>query len=331
MSPEPVPTAERPSTQASPPVAASGSAAASSTTATPNFTPAAWVPLVRVWSLARNTFTELVRSKVFYIVAVFGLIVLGASSFLTPLTFEQELKVLKDIALGSMGIFTTLLAIAATAMLIPNDVEDRTLYTILAKPVTRLEYLLGKLGGVFLLIGALTLLMALLASGVLGFRQWQMVQNIYQEYAGRDPEILQGQLRMVEQVLTPSFYLGIALIYLKGCVLATICLAVSTITTSTIFTILCSAAIYFIGHVQGTAREYWLARSGGEPTSVLHGWFLKLVALLFPDLQMFNLSDDITAGTALPLNVFAMTAGWGLFFILFYILVGYLIFSKKEL
>ena len=55
---------------------------------------------------------------------------------------------LKDVSLGAMSIFTWLLAVLATAMLLPKDIEDRTLYTILAKPVPRFEYLLGKLLGV---------------------------------------------------------------------------------------------------------------------------------------------------------------------------------------
>ena len=291
----------------------------------------AWVPISRVWSLATITFTELVRSKVFYIVAIFGLIVLGSSAFLAQLTFEEELKVLKDISLGSMSIFTTLLAIAATAMLIPNDVEDRTLYTILAKPVTRIEYLLGKLGGVFLLIGVLTVIMSLLSSGVLSFREWQVVMNIKRDMAGSPPEMLQTQLALIQgHTFTGSFFLGIILIYIKSCVLATICLAISTITTSTIFTILCTAAVYFIGHVQGTAREFWMSQGGGNP-SLFKKVFLGIVAILFPDLQLFNLSDEINAGNELPFHVFGITAGWGLFFIAFYILIGYIIFSKKEL
>ena len=54
---------------------------------------------------------------------------------------------LKDVSLGAMSIFTSLLAIVATAQLLPRDLEDRTIYTILAKPVPRYEYLIGKLAG----------------------------------------------------------------------------------------------------------------------------------------------------------------------------------------
>lgn len=294
---------------------------------------APWVPFSRIKSLAVVTFTELVRSKVFYIVAIFGLIVLGSGSMLAQLTFQEELKILKDVALGSMDIFTTLLAVAATAMLIPNDVEDRTLYTILAKPVTRLEYMLGKLGGVFLLIGALTVIMSVLSCAVLSFRQWQVIQSVTQDMGGAPPEMLQAQLDLIKgQVFTPSFFMGMVLIYVKSCVLATICLAISTITTSTIFTILCTAAVYFIGHVQAPAREYWASKSEvtGQ-SSFVQDTFIGAIAILFPDWQVYNLSDQINAGNELPLPIFFMTTGWGVFFIMLYVIVGYVIFSKKEL
>src|SRR5438105_3049751 len=67
-------------------------------------------------------------------------------------SFQQEFQIMKDISLGAMSIFSSLLAIVATARLIPQDIEDRTVYTILAKPVPRFEYLLGKLFGVLLLL-----------------------------------------------------------------------------------------------------------------------------------------------------------------------------------
>ena len=71
---------------------------------------------------------------------------------MAQLSFQQEFQVLKDVSLGAMSIFTSLLAIVATAQLIPRDVEERTIYTILAKPVPRYEYLAGKLLGVLLLL-----------------------------------------------------------------------------------------------------------------------------------------------------------------------------------
>src|SRR5437867_3792343 len=110
----------------------------------------------RIFAIAANTLTELTRQKVFYVLLIFALILIGSSVFMARLSFQQEFQILKDVSLGAMSIFSSLLAIVATARLIPQDIEDRTVYTILAKPVPRFEYLLGKIGGVLLLLAIST-------------------------------------------------------------------------------------------------------------------------------------------------------------------------------
>src|SRR5438067_1297516 len=106
----------------------------------------------RIRAISATTLLELVRLKVFYFLLVFALLIIGSSAFTARLSFQEQFQVLKDVSLGAMSIFSWLLAVLATAMLLPKDIEDRTLYTILAKPVPRFEYLLGKFLGVLLLL-----------------------------------------------------------------------------------------------------------------------------------------------------------------------------------
>src|SRR5207245_8600126 len=102
-----------------------------------------------------------------------------------------------------------------------------------------------------------------------------------------------------------DMFAGVAAIFLKACLLAALTLFVSTFATTNIFTIVVMVFVYFIGHLQATAREYWLEQQGA-------GWiariFLAIVALIFPDLQAFNLVDDVVAGGAIPLALVAKTA-----------------------
>ena len=98
----------------------------------------------RIWAIATNTLLELVRLKVFYFLLIFALLLIGSSAFMIEFNFQEQFQLLKDVSLGAMSIFTWLLSVLATAMLLPKDIEDRTLYTILAKPVPRFEYLLGQ-------------------------------------------------------------------------------------------------------------------------------------------------------------------------------------------
>src|SRR5881227_3219355 len=254
----------------------------------------------RIGAITVNTLTELTRLKVFYFLLLFALLLIGSSIFMAQFTFQQEFQILKDVSLGAMSIFTSLLAIVATARLIPQDIEDRTVYTILSKPVPRLEYLLGKIAGVLLLLAISTLVMSAVFLFVLYAREQSVIQMTLRQMSGAPREQVDDALRAIRSsALNIDLFPGIIIIYLKASLLAALTLFVSTFATTHIFTIVVMAFIYFIGHLQATAREYWLhEHSSGWITRVL----LAIVALLFPDLQAFNLVDDIVAGTAISLT-----------------------------
>jgi len=285
--------------------------------------------LWRIRAITANTLTELTRLKVFYVLLVFALVLIGSSIFMAQFSFQQEFQILKDVSLGAISLFTSLLAIVATARLLPQDIEDRTLYTILAKPVPRFEYVLGRITGVLLLLAISTLLMAAAFALVLYLREQAVVHTTLRQMSGAPPDQIADALRVVRSsAFNTNIFPGIAIIYLKACLLAALTLFVSTFATSNIFTIVVMAFIYFIGHLQATTREYWLQEHGG---GVITRVFLAIVTLLFPDLQAFNLVDDIVAGTAISLVVFAKTAVLGLFYTTIYTLLATFVFYGKEL
>jgi uncharacterized membrane protein YciS (DUF1049 family) len=281
----------------------------------------------RVAAISANTVTELTRLKVFYALLLFALILIGSSAFMARMTFQHELQVLKDISLGAMSIFTSLLAIVATARMLPQDVEDRTVYTILAKPVARFEYLLGKLLGVLSLLAISTVVMSLLFCAVLYLREQTALAEAARQAV--NAEQLQQAVQAVRAAsFNPDLLPGIGVIYLKACLLASLTLFISTFATTNIFTIVVTVFVYFIGHLQGTAREFWLQEHGG---SWISRTFLAVVALVFPDLQLFNLTDDIVAGAAIPMALFLKTAAFGCFYTVLYLLLATAVFSGKEL
>ena len=283
----------------------------------------------RIFAITANTLTELTRQKVFYVLLIFALLLIGSSIFMARLAFQQEFQILKDVSLGAMSVFTSLLAIVATARLIPQDIEDRTIYTILAKPVPRFEYVLGKLAGVLLLLAISTLVMSAMFLLVLYTREQTMLHQTLSQMTAAPREQVDDALRAVRSsALHIGIFPGIAIIYLKACLIAALTLFVSTFATTNIFTIVVMVFIYFIGHLQAIAREYWLQEHSA-------GWvarlFLVLVALIFPDLQTFNLVDDIVAGAVIPLGLFAKTAALGIFYTTIYALLAAFVFSGKEL
>lgn len=280
-------------------------------------------------AIGRNTFTELVRQRVFYFLLIFALLVIGNSAFMAKLSFQEQFQMLKDISLGAMSVFSSLLAILATAGFLAKDMEDRTIYTILAKPVPRWLYLLGKLTGIVALLAVSVLLMSALFLGVLWLRESAVLAETRAQFQGAPAEEMAIALREVTaSTFQANLLPGIIVIFLKATLLAALTLFISTFATSSIFTILMAAAVYFIGHLQATARDYWLA--GVDPE-----WWMRIlaaaVALVFPDLQAFNLTDDIIAGTAVPLGLFVETALLGVLYTVVYFSLAALVFSGREL
>ena len=317
--------------------------------------------LSRVTAIASNTFLELVRLKVFYFLLIFALLLIGSSAFMINFTFQEQFQVLKDVSLGAMSIFTWLLSMLATAMLLPKDIEDRTLYTILAKPVPRFEYLIGKLGGVLLLLLVSTLVLSAMFLSVLKLRESIEISRVEAEFSGPVEMIAdepaegeaaaapKGSAQQKEELeqrekarqerkqaaiqdiksntFTWSLLPGITCIYLKAALFASLTLLISTFASSWIFTIVTSVAVYFIGTIQSIAREYWNSADVSPLTDI----FLKLIVLVFPDLQLFNLVDDIVAGNPISTLLFMKTAALGCIYILVYLFLAYFIFSNKEL
>src|SRR3954469_276080 len=283
----------------------------------------------RIATICTNTLTELTRLKVFYFLLLFGLLLIAGSVFLARFSFQQEFQILKDVSLGAMSIFSSLLAIVATARLIPQDIEDRTIYSILAKPVPRFEYLLGRLGGALLLLAIAILAMSALFLAVLYVREHSVLNETARQMASAPAEQTNQALQAVRASgLNPDLVPVIAIIYIKACLLAALTLFVSTFATTNIFTVMVMVFVYFIGHLQGTAREYWLHEHGADWITRV---FLAVVALLFPDLQAFNLVDDAALGHAIPLMIFGKIAALGMFYIAVYTAMAGAVFSAKEL
>lgn len=285
----------------------------------------------RIRAIAGNTLLELFRLKVFYFLLIFALLLIGSSAFMPDFTFQEQFQLVKDVALGAMSIFTWLLSVLATAMLLPKEIEDRTLYTILAKPVPRFEYIVGKLLGVLLMLLVSTLVMSALFVVALYGRQQLVISETLRTSAGIPPDQLDAVLSGIRaSTFTFSLIPAIVMIYVKAALFAALTLLISTFASSWLFTIMVSVACYFIGSLQGIARDYWLG-SGGITAGPLARIFLALVALIFPDLQLFNLVDDIVAGNSVPMLLFGKSLLLGALYTCIYLLIAYFVFASKEL
>ena len=160
-------------------------------------------------------------------------------------------------------------------------------------------------------------------------REQTVLNETIRQFSAAPHEQLQAALDAVRATaLRHDIFTAVAAIFLKACVLATLTLFVSSFATTNIFTVFVMIAIYFIGHLQATAREFWLTQ---QSVSWIAKTFLAIVALIFPDLQAFNLSDEIVAGVALPAALFMQTALLGIFYVVIYTLAATFAFYGKEL
>jgi hypothetical protein len=114
----------------------------------------------------------------------------------------------------------------------------------------------------------------------------------------------------------------------KAAVLVSLTLCISSFATSNIFTISAMVMVYLVGHLESIARDYWLHQRAA-------GWlvraFLAAVAFFFPDLQAFNLSDQIIAGSSLSNLMLLKLLGLGVIYIVGYLVIAIAIFSQREL
>ena len=141
----------------------------------------------RVWTLALATVTQLIRMKILFFLVLFCVLVVGAGFAFSVINPEQQLGLIKTVSLGALQISSLVIGIVSTALLLPKDMEDRTLYTILSKPVPRLDYLVGKLLGVMMLIGGGLIIMDLVLSAVIYARQGMVMEEELRalEFSGR--------------------------------------------------------------------------------------------------------------------------------------------------
>lgn len=289
--------------------------------------------LRRVWQVAVNTFTESVRQKVYNILLIFALVVIASASFFAQFTFSEdvaqlasyELKSIKDTCFGALSVIGMLIAVVGTAMLLPNELESRTIYTILSKPVRRFEFLLGKYLGSVLLTFVSLVLMCLMFLAVLVFKEQRLTGELRQQVTITEhPESVQELQHQIQRIRAEAFdrdiLKAVILIFIKLCLLAAITLLVSTFSTSMVFNVAVALLVFFAGHLVGIAKEVW------QQYAVIN-YLLSII----PDLGLFNVADDVILGKAIPWPHVGKVSLYGLVYLSAVIGASHLIFANREI
>lgn len=285
----------------------------------------------RVATLASGTVTQLVRMKTFYFLLAFAVVVVAVGDLNLPATPAQELSTIKKVSFGTMDLFAWLFAIVATALLIPRDQEDRTLYTILSKPVRRIEYLLGKLAGVLVVVAVSLVTMSLICALMLGARERLFVEAEREAISADNrysPEEVEAQLDLIRvQGLRPELGIAVLASFFKASVVAVVTIFLSTFASSSLFSIIISILVFLVGHFHAMASSFWLHQSDN---SLFVQMLVKIVKILIPDYSLFSFSEGVVLGEpvvyALVWQMALLTAAY----LVVFLLLSLLVFVDKE-
>ncbi len=293
----------------------------------------------RVAAVSATTFTQLVRMRLFLVAAVFAIAFLGLQfiPFHEHLGIEfrgvEQLQLLRDIAMGCMQLFGLIFCVAATALLLPRDTEDRILYTILCKPVPRFDYLLGKALGVILLLLVMLAFMDGMMCLLVSLREASLAENITQllterGYSAADIAPYLNELHRA--AATTEAQKSILAMALGFSVLTTLTLLFSCFTSGSIVSMIFALGCYFLGMFQGQFFHALVAGSGAEGTSPAMQWAGRVCAIMLPDFSLFTLTDAAGSGSTLTWGLLGGLAAIAAGYMLLHLLVSTWIFSHKE-
>ncbi len=269
------------------------------------------------WTIAVYTWREGMRKKTLIGFLILSILTIFGSTFLTAFLsqttvgdaqVDMELKLVKDICVTAISIFGILITIFISASVVPNEVENKVIYTILSKPVRRFQYLFGKFLGVQLIV-----IINLVLMGGLFFIALYIKQH----------------------VLPTLLLWSILLTYFEFLIVSAFTFAVSCSATSAVLPTIAGLFIYFTGNLTEYLKDVaarsgqtglWLDEKIGQVASALYD--------ILPNLQHFSLKSSILylqpndppRDLQLP-NLIA----YGLFYAIAGYILSYWIFRRKEL
>ncbi|MFP5261467.1 MAG: ABC transporter permease [Blastocatellia bacterium] len=250
--------------------------------------------------IALNTFRESVRDRVLYNLILFVLILVGASVFISELSVDQESKFTETLALSAMLVFGALIAIFIGVGLVYKEIDKRTIYNLLSKPVHRHELIIGKY------LGLCMTLLVNSAVMMLGTELALLYVN-------------GGFISLHVTALAAGY-----LIYLELALLVAVALMFSSFTTPLLATLF-SFAIYVIGHFSSDLR---LAAAISD--SALVRGLLTALYYLIPNLSNFGFITEASHGQVVPLRLAISATVYALVYICVLLSASVLIFQRRN-
>ena len=251
-----------------------------------------------ILALAHNTYRETVRDRIFYLVAVFGFIMLVSTAVLSPLTVGAQAKIMTDVGLAAMVVFGLLVVVFVGTSMVRKEMDKGTIVTILAKPVGRREYLFGKFLGLNLTLTAMLAIMAVMFAGLLFLAPGEF---------------------------SPRFLGAIYLTFLELTLINAVAVFFSTCVSSILAAVFTLVA-FVVGHLSQALRDFGQMQAGPVQERIA-----DVVYYAVPNLEVFNVRGAVVHGDPVIASHLLWATVYGLGWTMLLLLFAGAVFSRKEL
>jgi Cu-processing system permease protein len=260
--------------------------------------------------IAVNVFRESVRDKVLYNLVLFAILLMGASYLIGQLTAGQDIKIIKDLGLGAISIFGLFIAVFIGIGLVSKEVERRSIYSLLSKPIHRYQLVVGKYAGLELTLAVNVAIMVTAFYAVLAYMQWMAPPDMLAALDG--------------PALDPRMLKAVALTFAELSVITAIALFFSTF-SSPMLSAAFTAAFYVAGHFSADLRNFDQVVDSRAATFVARGLYWIL-----PNLAPFDVKTQVVHAQPVAAGYVAMTIAYGALYVALLLVMAVLIFSRRD-
>lgn len=247
--------------------------------------------------VALNTFREIIRDRILYGIVVFALLLFGISVVLGQLSFAEQARISADFGFTGIQLGSAILAIFAGSTLVSREIEKQTILTLLARPVSRRGFILGK----FLGLGAVAVAVLLGLSLVL--------------------LIL---LNLLELPIQANFIAAIWGIWLEALILIALSLFFGSFARP-VMTVVFSLSFFFIGHWI-SSLDFFIKKSDSEAFKIFAGCIGKII----PHLERFNWRSAPIYGTDVPIAEVMRNSFYAFAWVFFLLALTTMIFRRRD-
>lgn len=263
----------------------------------------------RIAALALNTFREAVRNKVLYILLMFAIVLLGLTYFFSQGALHEQLRVIRDVGLVGIEIIGALIAIFIGVNLVYKELDRKTVFALIPKPIRRWEFVLGKYVGMLVTLAVLVAIMAATLFVVL----W-LGLSVF----GGDND-------------NGTVLRAILLVFGEVAVITAVAVLFSSF-SSPILSGALTLGIFAVGHFTPELREL-IGKVESAPLRAL----LRAGVRLFPDLHLFYVSGSMVGGQHVSVHgayvdwaYVAMAGLYGALYCAAAIALAMIVFSRRD-